>query len=427
MTTTYVKRETGHWQSCYADTYCYKDPSCFNKQMVYNTTPSIQNPSKNSVPSVRFQPNYIPRLMYCRPPGKGNHDAVSLNLGTFHSSAFTKKGKTNEEIRSAQTDFKSIYQFQLANIQRGYEPKIRRQQIIGKVLKKEAADTTEQDMFNYHNLIRKNRNSGCNLTSECELTHRKLTNSDKEKLAEIHHPAVWTTNTERSQLQSAIPIKNNLTPVTELEASSDTVRYKADRYNVNAEPWQRFSDKWDNVQRREREQMTRTNEVKNQKTGVDMDVTVDIDSDCEADERSPDCEMVPHSESRHLPGYSGYVPRLPITKTQTTSKRNFSKESQTYSNGCRRSTTMQRAFPNYMQSNEKNEKQSSNSNSESSIDSTIYSPYKSFARRGVMSNTITLVRPHNPFRLKPAAEFDVDELGDFKVDKAGAGSETSLL
>jgi len=387
--TTYVKRQVAPWQTCYADTYIYDDPSCFKRKTVYHTTPSIQAPSKNCVDSLCYSQDYIPKMKYCQPPGKSHHDAVSLNLGTFCSSAFTKKGKTSQEIKNLQLDLGHTYQNKLYHIQRGYVPSKKREAILSRVKQREdrqaASKKSEKSQFKYHNLILENRNPGCDLSSE-ELVHKKLTDSDKKKLAGIHFPAVWTTNTERAQLQSAIPIKNKVTAGTELEVSSDTIRYKADRYSVNAEPWQKFSDKWDNVQVREVNAGATEGEREDEKVEAEESQPKKkvklFKYELEQEQKTPEAppvSLVKHSEARHLPGYSGYVPRLPITKSQTTSKRAFKSEDETTSSDSRRNTTMQRAFPNYHIKN---------------------SPDRTYARRGVMSNTITLVRPHNPFRLK---------------------------
>ena len=387
--TTYAKRDStaDHWQSSYADTYCYKDPLCFKRQVIYHQPPSIQNPSNRSVDSHRFQTNYIPKLLYCRPPGKGNHDAVSLNLGTF-------------DHNTDKLNLKSMYQFKLGHIQKGFCPKNRRAYIINKNNQNEETNRKIQekiDKFNYHNLVKNNRNSGCELSTN-ELTFKKLNESDKNKLSKIHGPAVWTTNTERSQLQSAIPIKNVIKVGPELEVSSDTVRYKANRYGSgNSEPWQKFSAEWDNVQIRDEAGVDRDNSPRsasklNQKKN-------------KCSKERPKCnDLVEHSQSRHLPGYSGYVPRLPIGTSQQKLSENSS--TATFSEKSRRTTSMQRHFPNYEIS-----------------ESSAFRPQKSFARKGVMSNTITLVQPHNPFNKIRGVDCYEDCYG--KMDELKLGKKVS--
>jgi hypothetical protein len=328
------------WRSTYTDTYHYKNPNCFTPPEVYHQPPSIQTPSKRSADSHKFLPQYIPKLKYCRPAGIICNDPKALSLGTFDQNV----------------KLKEMYEMNKLNyIQGGLPPKERRQKVLceqniktldlGKSMTKQ-----EKEKFNYHNLVRSDRNLGC-----------------EQKMA------TWSTTTERISLQSALPMNNDKKIRSNLEKNADSVRYKASRYNINAEPWQKFSIKWDKDQ---------TRHVNNINSDTDSDYITnsensDIDNDNdENDQNNTTCnqkhKLVKHSQNRHIPGYSGYVPSLPIVNVDTKKPEN------TISNDSRTTTSMQRAFPKY---------------NFGKIDQSKY------ARKEVMSGVITLVAPHNPFRL----------------------------
>merc|ERR1712226_24828 len=353
-----VRDELGHWRSTYDQTYHYDDPNAFNKPIVYTELPCIQNPGKKCVDSYKFLPGYIPKLMYCRPPGHIRNAPQALGLGCFNKVNLPNNVK-------------------MKPIQRGIAPSLRRADAFRPDYRHLTSNMTAEEelKFNYHNLVKNSRNEGLNLTTN-SLCTEKLHPSDIYQMKKIYHPAVWTTSTERSHLQAAIPMSNKRKVGTEMENNSDSVRYKATRYNVNSEPWQEFSTKWDRVQARhvcheddKDEKKLRKNQKENEE-------------DQNRDNSEP-TDLVPHSENRQLPGYSGYVPRLPIIKGMHQAY--STTEPDTVSNYCRTTTSMQRSFPKYATQKQR-------------------SP---FARKGTMSSMVTLVAPHNPFRL------DKDEKGTF--------------
>ena len=367
-----VRHDLEHWRSTYAMTYQYDDPNKFTRPELFNQLPSIQNPSSKCVQSYKFHPDYIPKLMYCRPPGHIHNAPQALGLGTFNKVQLEKNVK-------------------MKPIQRGPVPQLKREVAFSPGYRHLASNMTKEEeaKFMYHNLVKPNRNEGLDLsTKNDDFTYDKLKKDDFIKLQKIYHPAVWTTNTERSHLQAAIPMKNKRKVGTDLEISSNNIKYKAMRYNANSEPWQTFSNKWDRVQARhaipDQEDeiaekvggLSLKKEARKSSTGhnASKQVVRQVPAAIEK------VDLVPHSENRQLPCYSGYVPRLPITKKS----RNLTSKCQNDESATPPPrpgnghfiTSMQRAFPKYSMSQK-----------------------SSYARRPKMSSMVTLVHPHNPFRL----------------------------
>jgi len=381
-----ISDELGHWRSTYAQSYHYDDPNAFCKPMVYTELPCVQNPGSKCVDSYKFLPGYIPRLMYCRPPGIIKPAPQALGLGTFN------RVKLDNNLK-------------MKPIQRGVAPNLRRKQAFKPEYRHLDSHMTqeEESKFNYHNLVKPGRYEGLKLSTGTDLTVQKLNNSDAEKLQSIIHPAAWTTSLERSNLQASIPIKHKRKVHSEIEKNSDTVRYKAARYNAASEPWQKFSDKWDRVQARENvvisschEDMKAPDSAANH-SNLEADDSMRDENNNVLAKNSSDhkINLANCSENRQVPGYSGYVPRLPIIKRscsviesrEPTKKYNYTNPTNTQlisndrpdtvSDFNRTTTSMQRSFPKYELAN-------------------TISPY---ARKSHMSNMVTLVAPNNPFRL----------------------------
>lgn len=362
-----ISDELGHWRSTYAQSYHYDDPNAFCKPMVYTELPCVQNPGSKCVDSYKFLPGYIPRLMYCRPPGIIKPAPQALGLGTFN------RVKLDNNLK-------------MKPIQRGVAPNLRRKQAFKPEYRHLDSHMTqeEESKFNYHNLVKPGRYEGLKLSTGTDLTVQKLNNSDTEKLQSIYHPAAWTTSLERSNLQASIPIKHKRKVHSEIEKNSDTVRYKAARYNAASELWQKFSDKWDRVQARENVVISSCHEdMKAPTTQNQNDNESDIKDEnnnnlpifsksdpiqsknMDQNQIDNKINLADCSEYRQVPGYSGYVPRLPIIKRscsviesrEPTKKYNYTNPTNTQlisndrpdtvSDFNRTTTSMQRSFPKY--------------------------------------------------------------------------------
>merc|ERR1711935_953243 len=132
---------------------------------------------------------------------------------------------------------------------------------------------------------------------------------------------------------------------------SDEVRYRARRYNASVEPWQKFSTMWDQVQLRS---STGKDESRLLRRNYSM---------CGNTDEQSMVPLVDHSGNRQLPTYAGYVPSLPIRQQQRTHTANL------------KNTTMRRNYPNHPLGK------------------------KEVKTVRPMSTMVTLVHPHNPFRL----------------------------
>merc|ERR1711990_956325 len=295
-----LRDELDNWRSTYAQTFKYSDPKCFKRPFAFTQLPSIQKPSHKTVDSFKFSPGYIPKLMYCRPPGHVRNAPQALGLGCFNKIPLD----SNEAMKP---------------IQRGPKPEIKRDQAFNNDTCKLQYGTKfmtpeEASKCQYHSLVLQDATTGKGGFYQGPKCYQKMTDNDKSKLMKILDPAVWTTSTERTHMQAAIPMSAHKGAVPNvLEKNSDNIRLRAPR----------------------------------------------------------------HSKTRQIPGYMGYVPRLPVIKGPE-SKADNSQICDSVSMDLRRTTSMQRDFPAYGMNNREK------------------SPY---ARRRAMSTMVTLVNPNNPFRL----------------------------
>lgn len=353
----------GLWKTTYSNTYDYSDADSFKPPKKYHQLPSIESPGKNWVESRKMLPGYIPKLMYCRPPGHIHNAPQALGLGTFTNPQLAKNDKMKPIQRSVQPS--KYRELMFKNLDNGNLS-------INKTREQESK-------FNYHNLVIKNRNKGAGISTG---TIKKLKDGDYDLLKGIYNQGVYISSTERSHLQSAIPMDHNKIVGTDLEKLSDNVRYKAIRYNPNVEPWQQFSAKWDQVQLRKL-----TDTTTNQDTCKSF-LTYHQPKESKAieNDKRANVSLVAHSGDRQLPGYSGYVPRLPIIK-ESWYENNSKEKCYCHQKGHiakiiendKESTTMRRAYPKY---------------EFDKVPKSSYCPKKC-----PMSKMVTLVSPHNPFRL----------------------------
>merc|ERR1712032_863410 len=213
------------------------------------------------------------------------------------------------------------------------------------------------------------------------LTIQKLTDSDEKLLDEIYPKAFYSSSVNRATLQSALDNNNEqIRKLPEkLEDNSDQVRYKAARYNEKVEPWQRFSTKWDRAQLRNqcqtaRPQSAEINKISNKKFKKQLDLQQNNNNNS----LSKSIDMVPHSGQRQVPGYCGYVPRLPII-------RNSDHESLDPNavTDCHKTTTNKRTF----------------------VGHDLRKMEKAPQMNRPMSKMVTLVQPSNPFKL---AKMEID-------------------
>ena len=84
-----------------------------------------------------------------------------------------------------------------------------------------------------------------------------------------------------------------------MEPRELNVKFKPARYNEKAEPWQRFGAVWDRFQLRNATE-TDHGDIKIKR--------------CPEKPPKSHVPLVEHSGKRQIPGYAGYVPRLPIIK-----------------------------------------------------------------------------------------------------------------
>merc|ERR1712019_33157 len=363
-----LRDELDNWRSTYAQTFKYSDPKCFKRPFAFTQLPSIQKPSDKTVDSFKFSPGYIPKLMYCRPPGHVRNAPQALGLGCFNKIPLD----SNEAMKP---------------IQRGPKPEIKRDQAFNNDTCKLQYGTKfmtpeEAAKYQYHSLVLDNDKAGKGkVKSDREggfyqgpKCYQKMTDSDKSKLMTILDPAVWTTSTERSHMQAAIPMSAHKGAIPNvLEKNSDNIRLRAPRYSQTTEPWQSFSECWDRVQIREADH----EQAEQQKQKENQDKINQENS--QDDKPKTPTKLVRHSKNRQIPGYMGYVPRLPVIKSpETLHQLNKSEPESVSNNNLRRTTSMQRDFPVYNMNNREK------------------SPY---ARRRAMSTMVTLVNPNNPFRL----------------------------
>lgn len=282
--------------------------------------------------------------MYCRPPGYNKIAPKALGLGTFTNPTIESNGK-------------------MKPITRGVQPQTYRKVNFPKVKK---ADTSQ---FQYHSL-RDNLSFPMNegLKDLKTLTIRKLNKSDENALDSIVPRAFYSTSVGRSTLQSALENTNQTVPDCKLEKTSDEVRYKAARYNEKVEPWQRFSTKWDRAQLRNqctRPKSAEANSLKAPSFNRNKSMIASVD-------------LVPHSGQRQVPGYCGYVPRLPILRNSVHESLDPSAVTD-----CHKTTTNKRTFVRH------------------DLRTVEQAPQKSRP----MSQMVTLVQPSNPFRL---AKMEID-------------------
>lgn len=237
--------------------------------------------------------------MYCRPPGFVKNAPQALGLGTFTNPTLEHNAK-------------------MKPITRGVLPKKFREVGFPKV---GLEDSTK---YQYHSLRDGNfpKNKGLDMTT---LTISEMTPKDLKALDSIYSPAVWTTMCQRNHLQAALPKPALQKPQTALEESPNAVVYKARRYNEAVEPWQRFSTKWDRVQIRPVCRKGRWMERRADQPEptcallkVDGESSPTEEGQEEASTESPEnaADLVPHSGLRQIPGYCGYVPRLPIIRNE---------------------------------------------------------------------------------------------------------------
>ena len=289
--------------------------------------------------------------MYCRPPGYNKIAPKALGLGTFTNPSIESNGK-------------------MKPITRGVQPKYYRETNFKKIQK---PDTTE---FQYHSLRDDNSfkiNDGLGLKT---LTIAKLSNSDEKRLNEIYPKAFYSSSVNRATLQSALNNQNKSTLPNKLEDNSDQVRYKAARYNEKVEPWQRFSTKWDRAQLRN--QCTRPKSAENHQ----KQKFLNLKKSSEILTKSID--MVPHSGQRQVPGYCGYVPRLPIIR-----KADHESLDPNAVTDCHKTTTNKRTFVRH----------------------DLRKVEKAPQKVRPMSQMVTLVQPSNPFKL---AKMEIDS-GKWKL------------
>jgi len=285
------------WRSTYAKSYLTDPQEICQPIRKYHQPPSIENPRPNFVSSHKFIPGYIPRLMYCRPPGFVKSTPQALGLGTF-------------------TDPQLEHNAKMKPITRGVLPKKFREVGFPKV------GLEDSSKYQYHSLREGTfpKNKGLDMTT---LTISEMTPKDLKAMDSIYTPAVWTTQCQRNHLQAALPKPALQKPQTALEESPNPVVYKARRYNEAVEPWQRFSTKWDRVQIRP---VCRKGRWMERRTGEEQPTCAlcrNDDNDSEKAENLQEAnlnkplekaDLVPHSGLRQIPGYCGYVPRLPIIR-----------------------------------------------------------------------------------------------------------------
>jgi hypothetical protein len=229
----------------------------------------------------------------------------------------------------------------------------------------------EASKYQYHSLVLQDATTGKGGFYQGPKCYQKMTDNDKSKLMKILDPAVWTTSTERTHMQAAIPMSAHKGAVPNvLEKNSDNIRLRAPRYSQTTEPWQSFSEGWDRVQIREADHEQAEQQKLNKDSNKDFDKNI-------VENQNAIPPIARHSKNRQIPGYMGYVPRLPVIKGPE-SKSDNSQICDSVSMDLRRTTSMQRDFPAYGMNNREK------------------SPY---ARRRAMSTMVTLVNPNNPFRL----------------------------
>jgi len=298
------------WKTTYDSCYKIDNPESFKPPIKYHTAPSIYAPGKNFVDAHKFLPGYIPKLMYCRPPGHAGKNAPqALGLGTFNKIPL----ESNVIMKP---------------ISRGVPPRKYRKDYF------ENLPENNDSKFMYHSLRMKDE--------------REF--DDSRKVLEN----IYSTNKERPLLESALVMAEKPKPSTVLmEPRKLNVKFKPARYNEKAEPWQRFGAVWDRVQLRN------ATEADHGDTKVKR---------CPEKPPKSLVPLVEHSGKRQIPGYAGYVPRLPIIKDASridnpnkipTTKGTYC----SYDGEYAKARSQQRL------------------------------------RDPVMSNLITLVHPHNPFRL----------------------------
>merc|ERR1711881_698574 len=284
------RQNLDRWRSTYAQCYVPDPKQVCEPIMKYHQPPSIQNPRPNFVSSHKFLPGYIPKLMYCRPPGYVKNAPQALGLGTFTNPTLERNMK-------------------MKPITRGVPPKRFRQVGFPKV------ELEDNSKYKYHSLregtgTQETRNTGLDMTT---LTISEMTDKDLGALDSIYTPAVWTTMCQRNHLQAALPKPAQQKPESALEESANPVQYKASRYNEAVEPWQRFSTKWDRVQIRPICKKARWMDGK-PLTKASSDPEEEEQVEAKPEEKGAD--LVPHSGLRQIPGYRGYVPRLPIVRRE---------------------------------------------------------------------------------------------------------------
>jgi len=213
------------------------------------------------------------------------------------------------------------------------------------------------------------------------LTISKLTGDDEKNLEKIYSKAFYSSSLNRATLQSALDNSNKSKLTDKLEENSDQVRYKAARYNEKVEPWQTFSTKWDRAQLRNqctrpksaegimKKSSNKINNAQHLKTKTSLVHSVD---------------MVPHSGQRQVPGYCGYVPRLPIIR-----KSDHESLDPTAVTDCHKTTTNKRTFVRH----------------------DLRTVEKAPPKIRPMSQMVTLVQPSNPFKL---AKMEIDS-GKWKL------------
>lgn len=334
------------WQSTYKSNFQVTDNMNFQKPIVYHQPPSIENPRPTFVDGRKYMQGYIPKLMYCRPPGYNKIAPKALGLGTFTNPLIESNGK-------------------MKPITRGVQPKHYREANFQKV---KPADTTE---FQYHSLRKNNSfkiNEGVGLKT---LTISKLTASDEKLLDEIYPKAFYSSSVNRATLQSALDNNNEqIRKLPEkLEDNSDQVRYKAARYNEKVEPWQRFSTKWDRAQLRNQCARPQSAEISKKFKKLDLQQNNTL---------TKSIDMVPHSGQRQVPGYCGYVPRLPIIR-----KSDHESLDPNAVTDCHKTTTNTRTF----------------------VGHDLRKMEKAPLKVRPMSKMVTLVQPSNPFKL---AKMEID-------------------